>query len=376
MLSKILVVPMLGDIRATLILFLIFCSLVVALPNIETVRAAEDSWTTMEPMPTARSSFGVAVVNGKIYAIGGTNGPEYFDVNEVYDPLTDTWETKKPVPRIVYAFGIAVCNNRIHVIGGSPGASFEPYEAFHEVYDPATDTWESKAAMLTPRKGMDANVVNGKIYVIGGYTTMWTADSINVTEVYDPSTDTWTTETPIPTPPKGAWYQHLDNSYRYASAVLDSKIYVIGKKTQIYDTKTHTWSYGRTLPTNVTSAAAGATTGVYASKRIYVFGGLAHWAPVAPTYVKLTQVYNPETDTWSTGTAMGDTRAGLAVAVIEDELFVIGGRKLYTVFDVNEKYTPIGYIPEFPSWTILPLLAVSTLVMLGIRNKISKKWLK
>lgn len=33
-------------------------------------------------------------------------------------------------------------------------------------------------------------------------------------------------------------------------------------------------------------------------------------------------------------------------------------------------------IPEFPSWTILPILAVSTLVMLGIRNKISKKWLK
>ena len=36
----------------------------------------------------------------------------------------------------------------------------------------------------------------------------------------------------------------------------------------------------------------------------------------------------------------------------------------------------ISTIPEFPSWAILPILAVSTLVILGIRNKISKKWLK
>ena len=33
-------------------------------------------------------------------------------------------------------------------------------------------------------------------------------------------------------------------------------------------------------------------------------------------------------------------------------------------------------IPEFQSWTILPILAGSTLVIFGIRNKISKKWLK
>ena len=36
----------------------------------------------------------------------------------------------------------------------------------------------------------------------------------------------------------------------------------------------------------------------------------------------------------------------------------------------------IDSIPEFPSWTILPLLVISTLVILGIRNKISTKWLK
>jgi len=340
-----------------LILALSFSLSTVAVPSVD---ATEDSWTTMEPMPTARNGFGVAVVDGKIYAIGGiTAGTEVVDNNEVYDPLTDTWETKKSVPSIVESFGIAVCNNRIHVIGGGSGFSVAPHEAFHVVYDPATDTWESKAAMPTPRKRMDANVINGKIYVIGGLTSNYSGDTTTVTEIYDPATDTWTTGTPIPTP-----------AYSYASAVLDNKIYVIGRYTQIYDTETDTWSYGTTLPTNVSAAEAGATTGVFAPKRIYVFGGITGYGPVEPNYINLTQVYDPETDTWTAATAMRDSRASVAVAVIDDELFVIGGSSLYTYFAVNEKYTPIGYIPEFPSWLILPLFVTATLIVTLVRKRL------
>ncbi|GAI84939.1 unnamed protein product, partial [marine sediment metagenome] len=49
---------MMRDLRATFILLLILCSIMVTLPNIKTVYAAEDSWTTMEPMLTARSGLG------------------------------------------------------------------------------------------------------------------------------------------------------------------------------------------------------------------------------------------------------------------------------------------------------------------------------
>ena len=345
---------------ATLILLLILCSLMVALPNIKTVYATEDSWVTLEPMPTARYALGVAVVYGKIYAIGGMiAGWEAVDNNEVYDPLTDTWETKKSVPSIVESFGIAVCNNRIHVIGGGSGFSVAPHEAFHVVYDPATDTWESKTAMPTPRKRMDANVVNGKIYVIGGLTTNYSGDTTSVTEVYDPATDTWTRGTPIPTP-----------AYSYASAILDNKIYVISRYTQIYDTETDTWSYGATLPTNVTSAAAGATTGVFASKRIYVFGGITGYGPVEPNYINLTQVYDPETDTWTAATAMQDSRSSLAVAVINDTLYTIGGYSNNLWFKANDQYIPVGYVSEFPSWTILPIVLIATFLALAVRKRL------
>ena len=44
-------------------------------------------------MPTARSNLGVAVVDGKIYAIGGYNGNN-LGTNEMYDPENNTWTTK------------------------------------------------------------------------------------------------------------------------------------------------------------------------------------------------------------------------------------------------------------------------------------------
>ena len=61
------------------------------------------------------------------------------------------------------------------------------------------------------------------------------------------------------------------------------------------------------------------------------------------------------------------SRTNLGVAVINDTIYAIGGN------DKNEKYTPIDYIPEFPSWTIFPMLIVSTLAVIVIRNKIRRR---
>ena len=49
-------------------------------------------------MPTARSGFGVTVVNGKIYAIGGSNSGGYLRIVEEYNPATNTWTTKAIMP--------------------------------------------------------------------------------------------------------------------------------------------------------------------------------------------------------------------------------------------------------------------------------------
>ena len=166
--------------------------------SIPLVSAVEDFWETMEPMPTARSGLGVAVVDGKIYAIGGYNGSR-LDINEMYDPETDTWVTKTPMLTARSSFGIAVVQNRIYVIGGVTGPSDSESSGktgVTEVYNPETDTWETKTSMPTPRSNLCASVSNNKVYLIGGsaYTNQSVpfSNSVSVNEVYDPKTDTWT----------------------------------------------------------------------------------------------------------------------------------------------------------------------------------------
>lgn len=323
------------------------------------VGAAENSWTTKKPMPTARGGLGVAVVNGKIYAIGGSNGDTQLSVNEEYNPVTDTWTTKAPMPTPRSGFAIAVYQNKIYCIGGTTGDSDNFVSGFTgvvEVYDPATDTWDAKtkSPMPTLRADLCANVVNGKIYCIGG-KKYWGVDpfyqELNTTEVYDPARNTWTTKSPMPIPVLGA-----------ASAVLDGKIYVIGGSrhfqvgwdlatvvsNQVYDPEDDSWSTRTGLPTAESYGAAEATSGVTAPKKIYFVGGSNQ-----TNYSGATYAYDPAGNAWSTVSSMPTSRVYLAVAVVDDILYAIGGFDGEKWLNVNEQYIPVGYGAVPPVLTVL-----------------------
>ena len=70
-------------------------------------------------MPTLRSGFGVGVVNGKIYAIGGDIGTAVRTVEE-YNPTTDVWTINSSIPPAFNngGFGVGVVNGKIYTIGG------------------------------------------------------------------------------------------------------------------------------------------------------------------------------------------------------------------------------------------------------------------
>ena len=343
------------------ILILLLCSIWLSTFNIAAVRAADDSWETMAKMPTARSGLGVAVVDGKIYAIGGSDGNRNLGTNELYDPSTNTWVSKQPMPTARHRFGITVFENKIYVMGG---AGVNGFTDANEVYDPVSGTWETKASMPAGgRSELAVNAVNGKIYAIGGFFLgiFWIPS--NLTEVYDPVTDTWTTKAEMPTA-----------VYSCTSAVVDNKIYLIenGRSVtvpclnQIYDTITDTWSIGQPLPTRAVGAAAVATTGVYAPKRIYVIGGGDLF-----TY-DLNQIYDPATDTWTLGTVMPTPRQRLGVAVFNDMIYAAGGYQIESddYVSKNERYIPVGYIPEFPSWVILVFVLVGSLTIVLFAKKV------
>jgi|YelNatPaOPRAMG01_1025707.scaffolds.fasta_scaffold09369_4 N-acetylneuraminic acid mutarotase len=309
---------------------------------------ATDTWTFKTPMPTPRCDFAIATYQNKIYCIGGYNNGTVTGVNEVYDPATDTWKTKAPMPTSRDYFATAVYQNKIYCIGGVTGYSSSTGEYFYtgvnEVYDPATNKWEIKAPM-PKAKVAEANVVNGKIYMIGGNPD----NTLN--QVYDPATDSWTNKAPIPTEAHGA------------SAVINNKIYFISYfysggqfnvLNQIYDPETDKWAQGATPPTGgVKRGALILTTGEMAPKRIYILDDAL-------------RVYDPETDTWTFGAKMPTARINFAVAVVNDMLYAIGGNTytypdplhsigedpIITPYATNEQYTPIGY------GTVSPVVSV------------------
>jgi N-acetylneuraminic acid mutarotase len=329
------------------LIVMLVVSMLLSTLQFPVVDAAENSWVTKKPMLTARGGLRVAVVNGKIYAIGGFDGVTQLAVNEEYNPVTDTWTTKAAMPTARSGFAIAVYQNKIYCIGGTTGDSGNSVSGFTgatEVYDPATDTWETKKPMPTPRADMCANIVKGKIYCIGG-KKYWGVDpfyqELNTTEVYDPILDYWATRSPMPIPVLGA-----------ASAVLNGKIYVVGgsrhfqagwdlstvNSNQVYDPENDAWSTRTGLPKAESYGAAGATSGVTAPKRLYFVGGSSQ-----TTYSSVTYAYDSVDDVWSTAASMPTSRVYLAVAIVDDILYVIGGLDGKNWLKVNEQYTPVGY---------------------------------
>src|SRR5439155_16652468 len=156
---------------------------------------ADNSWTLRAPMLTGQDAFGVGVVNGRLYAVGSSDGGGGgLATVEGYDPGTDTWNPTAPMPTARYGLAVAVVDGILYAIGGAEArAGFGRGElATVEAYDPTTDTWTPKAPMPTARAFLAVGVVNGIIYAVGG----WSGATV---EAYDPTTDTWTTKASMPT---------------------------------------------------------------------------------------------------------------------------------------------------------------------------------
>lgn len=172
---------------------------------------ANDAWKALAPLPTKRGSPNAVVHNGKIYVIGGasvhpgSNVPAVHparphravSVNEVYDPTSNTWETRQPMPTARNHAAAAMVNNKIYVIGGRIGSAYvgtsSPTDVVEE-YDPATDQWGVvRARMPTPRSAVAWGVHQGRIYVAGGEAQApQFMMAFRAVEAYDPSANQWT----------------------------------------------------------------------------------------------------------------------------------------------------------------------------------------
>jgi hypothetical protein len=179
-----------------------------------------DTWKPLKPMPSKRGGGAAAVVNGKIYVIGGAgvhpgskNAPLFLGPNgtphrsvgtvEEYDVASDTWRERNSMPTARNHFVVASVNGKIYAIGGRLASAFVSLGSDTDVveeYDPATDQWGvPRARMSTPRASMVSAVYGGRIYIVGGeIQSSQVSATYRTVEAYEPLTNQWIVQQPAP----------------------------------------------------------------------------------------------------------------------------------------------------------------------------------
>lgn len=244
------------------------------------------------------------------------------------------WTTRlaDPVPR-EYAAS-AVLNGKVYVMGGQrTDSGFIPGPATNlvEVYDPANNSWSGTTPMPTARMGLVAAVLNGKIYAIGGRTDGYSISAVGTVEVFDPVTQLWTTGNPMPTP-----------RYFAAAAVAGSEILIAGGEFEInvlptleaYNPLTNQWRNRSAMPTARSQLAMAEANG-----RLYAVGG---YAGLFSQWTGVVEEYAPLSDSWTSRAPMPTGRAHLALGQIGGKLFAAGGENLSRALDLLESFDPVA----------------------------------
>ncbi len=252
-----------------------------ALSTVDVYDTQTNTWHIAANMPTPRVAPQIAVFSNEIYVFGGYDrkGPggalRYKKTVEMYDTATDTWNKKGDMPTLRHAFMTAVVDGKIYVIGGSvhdKKLGRDVAIGLVEVYDPLTNRWEKGSDMPTERGATDAVVIDGKIYVIGGYNWQWgplVDKFVTSIEAYNPKTDQWRELPDMPT-----------RKFWFVSIAIDNEIYTIGgantwggnkitriSDVDVYNPMTHKWR--EVEPMTILKA----TRSVVVKGTIYALGG-------------------------------------------------------------------------------------------------------
>ncbi|CAB3243823.1 unnamed protein product [Arctia plantaginis] len=205
---------------------------------VDVYNPATEHWRPCSPMSTPRHRLGVAVMDGLLYAVGGSAGSEYHKTVECYDTERDTWTSIASMGCARLGVGVAVVNRLLYAVGGFDGAR---RIASVECYHPENNCWNEVAPMNIARSGAGVAAMNQYIYVVGGYDGSQQLASV---ERYDTERNTWEHVAPVQTARSAL-----------SLTVLDNKLYALGGYdgtsfldiVEVYEPASDTWSPGPSL---------------------------------------------------------------------------------------------------------------------------------
>ncbi|MCX7746261.1 MAG: right-handed parallel beta-helix repeat-containing protein [Clostridia bacterium] len=143
------------------------------LDTIEVYNFQTKLWEILSPrMNTPRTDFSTVVYKGLIYVIGGFNGSSIVDTVECFNPVSNTWSViNKPNPeqwiQPVKGAGAAVVNGKMYLLGGIKNDSTYTKDVFE--YNESNKTWaKMDSSMDVKRAYFGTASLYSQIYMIGG----------------------------------------------------------------------------------------------------------------------------------------------------------------------------------------------------------------
>ncbi|XP_044578610.1 kelch-like ECH-associated protein 1B [Cotesia glomerata] len=165
--------------------------------SVECYDPEQDLWKNVKPMHVKRLGVGVAVVNRLLYAVGGFDGVQRLSSVECYHPENNEWTMVSPLNNGRSGAGVASLGQYIYVVGGYNG---KLQLNSVERYDTESDRWEEVSSISIARSALSVTVIDNKLYAIGGYDGN---GFLNIVEIYDPALDRWEIGMPMPSARSG-----------------------------------------------------------------------------------------------------------------------------------------------------------------------------
>lgn len=274
-------------------------------------------WANKNPMPSPRCCFGAAATaSGEIYIVGGVKygGPTggKIEAGEMfkYNPTLDKWTNEITLPTPRESLEVAIgTNNKLYAVGGDVGGTV--YNLVEE-YDLVQKKWTTKTPMITPRSNFGLITgADGKLYAFGGFSR--NMELLDTVEAYDPLTDKWEAKASMPT---ARWVPG-------AALGSNSKIYALGgwqrhylTTNESYDPISNTWVSKASMTRGLQGIAVASL-----ENRIYVAGGYSSGS----SNLDEVNAYDINTDTWHPQTSLITGRSNLGMVQVGNTLYAIGG---------------------------------------------------
>jgi uncharacterized repeat protein (TIGR01451 family) len=327
-------------------------SRVAAVATAEIFDPATDSWTPANAMQRTRAGHtATALASGKVLVVGGFTGfgsPRA----ELYDPTSGMWSSAGDGGGARVDHGATLLRSgEVLITGGRVAASQWIKQV--ALYDPATNSWKNEPSMSVER---DTHAVtrlaDGRVFVAAGRTVGGLA--VGSAEVYEPRRRLWSAAGALASGRHAHTATKLANGKVVVAGGYDNSIGAPLASAQLYDPTLGTWGSAGSLAT----ARSGAAAVRLPNGKVLVAGGDPQGLVNEPVLTS-TELYNPDTNSWSAGASMAESRASLTLTLLGNgKVLAAGGYESSSLDGVQAVASAELYDPGTNTWSPADSMAV------------------